>query len=259
MRKLYWLAPVAFMATGACFATREDVQVLQDDLARYRAEQAQSDSLMRQHIAQLAMLMTSVDDSVGSLSGRLVRMQGDVRGDLYALSQQLLQVQELTGQSQRRLQEMRASLEARGQEIAAENTAPQGQAPTPSPAAQPGPNQLFQLSLDQLRRGSAGAARSGFEQLVREHPNSDLVPDAWFYLAEAHSMEGNTAQADSAYATVVSRYPRSPRASTALYKRALLLEAHGDATAARTLLNQVIERYPRSDEAALARERLRPS
>lgn len=257
MRRMHWLAPVAFLATGACFATREDVRVLQDDLARYRTEQAQSDSVMRQHLSQMLVLLNAVDDSVATLSSRVSRLQGDVRGDLYALGQQLLQVQELTGQSQRRLQELRSSLEMRGQELAAEQATTSGNPDAAARAAQPGPNQLFQLSLDQLRRGSAGAARSGFEQLIREHPQSDLVPDAWFYLGEAHSAEGAAAAADSAYSRVVASYPRSPRASTALYKRALLLEARGDAAGARTALNQVIERYPRSDEAALARERLR--
>lgn len=256
MRKLHWLAPVAFVATGACFATRDDVRVLQSDIVAMRAEQARADSLLHQQVSQLMLLLNAVDDSVATLSSRLVRLQGDVRGDLYALGQQVLQVQELTGQSQRRLQELRSSLEARGQEIASQQT-PQGDPAAAARAAQPGPAQLFQLSLDQLRRGSAGAARSGFEQLISEHPSSDLVPEAWFYLGEAHSVEGNASAADSAYATVVSRFPRSPRASTALYKRALLLEGRGETAAARTMLNQVIERYPRSDEAALARERLR--
>ncbi len=257
MLKFRWLAPVALVATGACFATREDVQVLQDDLARYRAEQAQSDSVMRAQVNQMLVLLGSANDSVSSLSNRLVRFQGDMRGDLYSLGQQLLQVQELSGQTQRRLQEFRSSLEARGQEIAAEDAGRQGDTAALARAGQPGPNQLFQLSLDQLRRGSAGAARTGFEQLIREHPRSDLVPDAWFYLAEAHSMEDNATAADSAYAEVVARFPQSPRASTALYKRALMRESRGDRTGARTMLNQVIERYPRSDEAALARERLR--
>ncbi len=257
MRRLHWLAPVAFVATGACFATRDDVRVLQEDIARYRMEQAQADSVMRQQLSQVLVLLNAVDDSVATLSSRLVRLQGDVRGDLYALGQQLLQVQELTGQSQRRLQELRSSLEARGQELAADQATAAGNPDAAARAAQPGPNQLFQLSLDQLRRGSAGAARSGFEQLIQAHPQSDLVPDAWFYLGEAHSIEGNSAAADSAYARVVTSYPRSPRASTALYKRALLLESAGDAAGARAALTQVIERYPRSDEAALARERLR--
>jgi len=132
--------------------------------------------------------------------------------------------------------------------------------PPPAPAgggATPGPNQLFQISLEQLRRGSPGAARTGLLTLLQQYPTSDLVPDAQFYLGEAYHQEGNAAGADSAYAAVVSGYPTSPRAPTALYKRALGMEEKGNVTGARGLLNDLVQRYPRSDEAALAKERLR--
>ena len=55
--------------------------------------------------------MSLVNDSMQSLSTRLTRVQGDVRGDLYGIGQQLIAIQELTGQSQQRLQELRSSLD----------------------------------------------------------------------------------------------------------------------------------------------------
>ena len=136
---------------------------------------------------------------------------------------------ELTGQSQRRLQELRSSLEQRNQEMETAVPPPAGTAPgapgtttgtaaPPAPAG-PGPNQLFQLSLDQLRRGSVGTARAGFQELLRQYPTADIAPDAQFYLAEALNAEGNTAAADTAYATVVARWPESPRAPTARRSR----------------------------------------
>ena len=257
------LAPAALLATGACFATRDDVRVLQSDLLEVRAQSAQSDSALRHRLEEVVATLGTVSDSMRSLGTRLTRMQGDLRGDLYEMGQQLIQIQELTGQSQQRLQELRSELEQRSQEIAtaqttgtADTSGAQG-SPGSSAAGAPGPNQLFQLSLEQLRRGSAGAARTGFEELLRQYPTSDVAPDAQFYIGEAYNAEGNAAAADSAYAIVVTKYPTSPRAPTALYKRALALEAGGSTTAARAALNQLIQRYPRSDEAALARERLR--
>ena len=251
------LAPVVLLATGACFATREDVRVLQSDLLEVRAQSAQSDSALRERLGEVAATLGTVSDSVRALGTRLTRMQGDLRGDVYSLAQQLIQIQELTGQSQQRLQELRASLEQRSQEAAAADSVAPGDTTAGSPGGAPGPNQLFQLSLDQLRRGSAGTARSGFEELLRRYPTSDIAADAQFYVGEAYNAEGNTAAADSAYAVVVAKFPTSSRAPTALYKRALALEARGNSTAARAALNQLLQRYPRSDEATLARERLR--
>jgi len=283
IRGVRCLLPVALLATGACFATREDVQALHTDMQSLRADNARSDSASRAALDRVVTSLNVVRDSLGLLSTRVVKMQGDVRGDLYNVGQQLLQIQELTGQSQQRVQELRASLEAKQSDIQSSvapqtsqpsagapagppttspsSTSPRAGATTPAaPAAgggTPGPNQLFQLSLEQLRRGSPGAARTGLQTLLQQYPSSDLVPDAQFYLGEAYHQEGNAAGADSAYAAVVSGYPTSPRAPTALYKRALGMEEKGNIVGARGLLNDLVSRYPRSDEAALAKERLR--
>jgi tol-pal system protein YbgF len=267
IRGVRCLLPVALLATGACFATREDVQALHADVQTLRGDNARSDSARQAALARVVASLDVVHDSLGQVAARVVKMQGDVRGDLYNVGQQLLQIQELTGQSQQRVQELRASLEQKQSEIASvpQAGAPGGAAPgvpgtTPAPSAAgatPGPNQLFQISLEQLRRGSPGAARTGLLALLQQYPTSDLVPDAQFYLGEAYHQEGNAAGADSAYAAVVSRFPTSARAPTALYKRALGMEEKGNVVGARGLLNDLVKRYPRSDEAALARERLR--
>jgi tol-pal system protein YbgF len=258
------IAPVALVATGACFATQSDLRVLQTDVHTLRAERQHQDSVMQQRFDALMASLRTTNDSVRSLSSRLTIIQANVRGDLYQMNRQLLQIQELTGQSQRRLQELRSSLEARQQDAPpAAGPAPPGGTPrdsaaAPGPAAgAPGPNQLFQSSLDQLRRGSPASARRGFEELLRLYPTSDIAADAQFYLAESWAAEGNSGAADSAYAIVVTKHAQSQRAPTALYKRALLLQQRGNIALARTALNDLIRLYPRSDEAQLARDRLR--
>ena len=268
---------LALLPAMACFATREDVRLVQADVLASRTQYQQSDSAMRAQLGQVIVALGTVVDSLGLVSGRLNRFQGDVRGELHSLSQQLIQVQELSGQSQRRLQELRSALEQRVQEVAPAPLPISGSPVTPSPTSGlpnppveapvtvsppasagsvPGPNALFQLSLDQLRRGSAAAARTGFQELLRQYPTSDVAGESQFYLGESYSAEGNRSAADSAYAIVAEIYPASPRAPTALYKRALGMEGAGNAPAARALLTRLIEKYPRSDEAALARERL---
>ncbi|HVE77517.1 MAG TPA: tol-pal system protein YbgF [Gemmatimonadaceae bacterium] len=259
MRAMYRLAPAVCLTAGACVASKNDVRILQNDLQVMRTESAQADSVRARQLELLIGSLQTQRDSMRVLSARLQKFQGDAAGELFSIGQQLIQVQELTGQSQRRLQEVRAALEERAQQAAAPPPVPAPGAPVDSAAAgaTPGPNQLFQLALDQFRRGSTGAARLGFEDLLRQYPQSDLVPDARFYVGETYDQEGNAAAADSAYQTVVRQFPQAPRAATALYKHALLMQRAGRTQAARTALNQVIRDYPRSDEASLARERLR--
>ena len=195
MRGVRCLLPVVLLATGACFATREDVQALHADVQSLRAQNARSDSANVAALQRVVASLTVVHDSLGMLSARVVKMQGDVRGDLYNVGQQLLQIQELTGQSQQRVQELRASLEQRQSDIQSSTqpapapsgaTSPAGApsgagAPPPAGAgATPGPNQLFQISLEQLRRGSPGAARTGllrFSNSIRP-PTSSRTPSS---------------------------------------------------------------------------------
>ncbi len=242
-------AALLLLGAGAC-ATRNDLVAVQDNLAAImRAEGARSDSVTRAELTRVSARLDSLTDSLGVLSGRVARHQGEMRGEIHSLGQQLITIQELTGQSQRRLQELRASMEQRASEAGVSSGAD-------VQAGTPGPNQIFQLALDQLRRGSAGAARAGFQDIVRQYPTSDLAPDAQFYVGESFAAEGNNSAADSVYQIVSTRHPQSARAPTAMYKRALSLEASGSGAEARAVLTQIIQRYPRSDEAGLARERL---
>jgi len=257
------LAPVAFLATGACFATRTDVRVLQNDLAVMRQEAAERDSRQRARIDSLLEVLATVNDSVRAANTRMAAFQVDVREDLYSLGQNLLTVQELTGQSQRRLQELRASLEQQQLEIqAAAAVAP---APMPgdtaAPAAivppQPGPNQLLQLGEDQLRRTSYATARRAFEDLLQQYPEADVAADAQYWIAYSYSEERNTAAADSVYALVIERYPQSVRAATSLYRRALIQRERNNLARMRTMLEELIRRWPRTDEAILAQDLLK--
>jgi tol-pal system protein YbgF len=248
------------LAAGGCFATRDDVRVLQSDVRTMHEQSLRSDSLNRQMLEQLSQRLAIVDDSLRTLSTRLTRLQGSTREDLYNIGQLLIQIQELTGQSQARLLDLRSELEQRNRAeppMPDSGTPPSGSTPgDPPPAAAPGPAQLLQLSIDQLRRGSAGTARRGLEEMLRLYPTSDLVPQATFYLGEAHAAEGNLDTADSVFVQVYTRFPRSNEAPTAMYKHGVYLEDQGRSQEAERVFRDVVEQYPRSDAATLARSRL---
>ena len=261
MRLVRGASGLVLLATTACMASRQDMRVLQGDLLTLRIESARADSARARQLAAVTRALSAVGDSLRAVSDRAQRFQGDTRGDLRAIQQQLLQVQELTGQSQRRLQELRAEMEAKAQApvvpVAPSGVLPRDSVVPPAAAATPGPTQLYELAFDQLRRGSYGAARSAFEELLRVYPTSELAPDAQLNVAETHAAEGSAAAADSAFAAVVARYPRSPRAPTALYKMALSQARRGRRADARAAMDRVVREYPASDEADLAREWLR--
>jgi len=253
--------PGVVLALGGCFATQQDVQVLQQDVAAVRAQNAAADSARARQLDRVIAQLGTLRDSMNIVSTRLTQFRTDASTSLSSVEQQMLQVQELTGQSQRKLQEVRASLDARQEATAAAAPAPDSAGAAAAAGAPkdvtPGPNQLFQLARQQMLQGSNSAARSAFEDLISKYPKSDMAPEAQFYIAETYAAEGNTSAADSVYARVAAKYGNSPRAATAVYKRAILAQTSGHTARARQLFNQVIRRFPHSDEAALARDRLR--
>ena len=254
------LTPVALaLATGACFATRNDVRILQDDITKFRTSQQTADSARAAQLAQVTATLGEVNDSLRATSARMARWQANAQGDIRNIQEQLVQIQELTGASQQRLLDLRRDLE----EKSAPPPAPipgdtTRAAVAPAAGAAPGPATLYKLAFDQMSRGSHSTARSGFQTLLDQYPTSDLAPDAQYYIGETLQAEGNTSGADSVFSLVVSKYPSAPRAATALYKHGLFLQKAKRTSEARQAFQTVIDKYPRSDEAALAREQLRP-
>jgi tol-pal system protein YbgF len=267
---------VALAATGGCFATRGDVRIVQSDIVSLRAELLKNQQEQKDALVQTQRLIQVASDSLARVSARTVGIQGDVRGEMRGVREQLLQIQTLLGQSQATIARLRAEMEVRNNmtpPVPAPTTepVPSGRTgsprPTPpsTPAATPtdttsvlaGPNQLYTTGRDQLLRGATATARMTFQELITNYPQSDYASDAQFWIAESLAKESNVPAADAAYAAVVSAYPSSAKAPTALYKRAQLVLKQGNQGQARQLFEQVVARYPRSDEAELATETLK--
>jgi tol-pal system protein YbgF len=262
----------ATLAANACFATRNDVRTLQGDIAVLRAENARADSVHRAQAQQAASAVGAVADSLRTLNAFLVRFSTDVsrfEGDLsinmHTLGQQLLTLQELTGQNEKRLQDVRAGLERQQAELAtaAQPTAPATasgaapSAPAPAQAAAPGPAQLFELGNNMMDRGSYAAAREAFKGLLAQYPNDENAGEAEYGVARSFDLDNQPAAADSVYALVVANYPKTVHAPSALYKRAMAQKQAGQAAKAQALFQQLVDKYPSSPEAVSAADLLK--
>jgi tol-pal system protein YbgF len=238
------------------------VQQVETQVGVLRADTRRADSASAAQLRQILVLQQQMMDSLAATRRVMNEMKGGMSNDMLAVQQQLLQLQELTGQSQRRLTELRSQLEARGDAVGGTpmNAMPgapadSGAAAAPPPAAASA-QQMYDASLAQLRRGSASTGRAGLREMLAAYPKSELVPDAIYFVGQSFSSE-NPDSASAYYRMVVKAYPTSTRASAALYGLGLLAERRGDRTGAREAYNQLLKSYPKSDEAALARDRLK--
>ncbi len=248
------LLALATVTLGGC-ALKGDVRRVEEQLAEFRTETARSDSVRAVMLDEVIDLQQQQLDSLAYLQRRLVAFQGDVRTDMTEVQRQLVAVQELTGQSQQRLTELRARMDARAVVgfVAGADSAAAGD--PGAGGADIGAQEMFDVSLEQLRRGSPGTARAGFRQFLEDYPRHPLAGDAWFFLGESWE-EANPDSAAVAYDQVVQRHADSRRAPTALYRLGLLAERAGDRRAAEVYYSRVIAGYPRSEEAQLARSKL---
>ncbi|NIM47799.1 MAG: tetratricopeptide repeat protein [Gemmatimonadales bacterium] len=249
------LVALAAVSLGAC-ALKGDVRRVEQEVQALKQETARADSVRAVVLDQVLAFQQRLLDSLVVLQRRLARFQGDVRSDMTEVQRQLVQIQELTGQSQQRISEMRAQLDARlRQSVIPGIPAPGDTAAAVAPAGGIDPEELFQVSLQQLRRGSPLTARQGFRKLLTDFPDHPRAVDAQFFVGDSWE-DSDPDSAAAAYERVVRDYRDSPRAPTALYRLGLIAERRGDRRAAEVYYSRVIAAYPRSEEAQLARTKL---
>lgn len=129
-------------------------------------------------------------------------------------------------------------------------------AATPAPAA-PAAETLYEQGRDLiLNKGDVSKGRTILEEFVKARPQSELLPNAYYWIGEAYYSEKNFENAIVQFQDVIEKYPTHPKASAALYKQALSFDALGEAKKTTALLKKLVEVYPASDEAKKAKERI---
>lgn len=245
------------VALSGC-ALKGDVRRVEDQVQQLRTATARADSARAEDLQRVIDALAEVQDSLASQRRYLVQMRGDFRSDLTDVERQLVQIQELTGQSQQRLSELRAQIQERQQAQPVQAPAPGDTGAAVVDTSAPAPEALLQLSLQQLRKGSPQTARMGFQRFLQVYPTNPRAADAEYFLGETWRGQ-NADSAAAAYQQVVKQFPDSPRAPSALYKLGLLAEQKGDSGAARVYYQRVLAGYPQSQEADLARTKLQPN
>jgi tol-pal system protein YbgF len=238
------LVLAALPLLGGCLASQRDVRDL-------RAEMMASQEAQNRQIAEVLRRTEALLDS---LSDQNVRMRGDLATRLVSIERQLVQIQELTGQGQQQLNQLRQQINRREEEVRRAPSADSAQAPAGADGEDP--QSVYDAGQAALRRGSASAARTAFDEFLRIAPSHRLAPDAQLGIAESYAQGRDPVRAIQAFARVVDTYPTSPRAPTALLRIGQIELERGNRTQARARLNRLIRDYPRASEVAEARRLL---
>lgn len=116
--------------------------------------------------------------------------------------------------------------------------------------------QQYDQAMEAFRRSQFDASASGFNQLLRSHPQTGYGPSSWFWLGNAQYALGKYKEAMDAYRKLMSLAPdhaRVPEARLALANCQLELK---DAKGARKTLEDLVKASPQTEAAAAAKDRL---
>jgi TolA-binding protein len=183
-----------------------------------------------------------------------MRIRGDLGNQLLAMEQQLSQIQELTGQGQRQLGELRQQWQMRSQDS---TPAAGGGTVVATAMSTDEVEQTYALGRQKFEEGSIATARAAFSSSLSGAPTHPLAPDAQLQIAETYVAEKRYDDAFKEFDRVVELFANLPQAPTALYRAGLVAKEQGNNSKARTYFTRVQSGYARSDEARLAGEELK--
>ncbi|MDR1648485.1 MAG: tol-pal system protein YbgF [Zoogloeaceae bacterium] len=116
--------------------------------------------------------------------------------------------------------------------------------------------QAYESALNLFKAGQYAEAAKAFESFGDNFPDSDIAPNAMFWLGNAFYALNNCQEAIAAQETVLSRWPSSARVPDAMLAIADCQRDRGNVTAARNTLNALTSQYPKTQAAVKGRERL---
>jgi tol-pal system protein YbgF len=148
-----------------------------------------------------------------------------------------------------RIQELERSLQNRGSASVLEGgTLPPGQLPVPEGTDRDN----YQVAFELLKEERYDMAAASFQQFLVAFPDSELVDNAQYWLAESYYASGDFEQALRDFQTVIDKYPRSSKVPDALLKMGLCSYSLQRWEAARETLTRVQQEYAETTAARLA-------
>ena len=114
----------------------------------------------------------------------------------------------------------------------------------------------YERLLAYFKEGNLDGSREGFSAFLTEYPNSDLAPNARYWLGESHYGKKDYKQAIESYDRVELDYPQSEKVPAAILKKGFAYLALKDKKRASSAFKQVVTLYPKSPEAGKAYDKL---
>jgi tol-pal system protein YbgF len=130
---------------------------------------------------------------------------------------------------------------------------------TMAPGAPAGPpagmsaKQVYESALRDQSGGNLDLAQQGFEEYLKWFSDTELAPNAQFYIGEISYSKNDFANAIKAYDAVLERFPENNKTPDAMFKKGMALLRSGQRNQAGQEFLAVIQKFPNSEVAQKAR------
>ena len=127
----------------------------------------------------------------------------------------------------------------------------------PAPASRAQEQQEYDAAFNLMKQGFYDRAVKAFRNFIASYPDSSLVGNAQYWIAEANYVVRNFKKALEEFKKVVKEHPKSAKVPDALLKIGYTHYELEQWEQARASLNDVVKRYPNTRVAKSAERRLR--
>ena len=276
MRKLL---PLALIILGGC-ATSSDVQKLQgeirelqDELAQVKRTSAGKEEVqsVNQRIADQTQQLLKSNATLVAKVDQIEERGNNAQGSIEQTNYRLDRLAQQMTQSQHDIEDLKAAVARAAAAPPPTSTVspamPTGTAnPGPQPAmtevnvpapASENPMEVYQAAYRDYQRGNWDLALAGFRDFLTRYPESELAPNAEYWIGESLYSQKKYSEAIDQFNRVVDKYPKSDKAPGALLKKGYGYLAMNDRPRAIVQFQYVVHEYPNSRESALAKDRLK--
>ncbi len=133
--------------------------------------------------------------------------------------------------------------------------------PAPAEAAAappPPPRELYSQAYADFARGNFDLAVQGFQEYLKHYPDTDFSDNAQYWIGECLYGQQRYEDAFNAWNDLLRDFPASDKLPDARVKKGMALEKLGRRSQALLEYHYVVDRYPNSPAARIAREKLNP-
>jgi tol-pal system protein YbgF len=131
-------------------------------------------------------------------------------------------------------------------------------APAVPAGSLPAPRELYSQAYADYARGNYDLAIQGFQEYLKNYPNTDFSDNAQYWVGEALYGKAKYAEALEAWKVLFRDYAASDKLPDGHVKSGMALEKLGRRSQALLEYRFVVDRYPNSQAARIARDRLNP-